>query len=70
MTEVVLTPLEGRIFKLLQKGSFTLKELGEVLDLTPGCISYYLTQLRKKNLIVSSGNISKDMRSNVYFVVI
>jgi DNA-binding MarR family transcriptional regulator len=47
-----LSPTEVKLLKLFAvKPQYTIKELREVLKLTPGRITHILTSLEKKNLI-------------------
>lgn len=47
-----LSPTEVKFLKLLAvKPQYTIKELREILKLTPGRITHILTSLEKKNLV-------------------
>ena len=58
-----LTPAEFRCLRLFEeKKSISVKELGKVMDLTPGRITHIITSLEAKNFVVRS-NDQKDKRN-------
>lgn len=75
-----LTPGEFRLLKLFVfKDPYTVKELCEMMNLTPGRITHLVDSLRKKNLIIKKTDFqdkrniklhlsqkSKDYVKNVY----
>ena len=58
-----LTPAEFRCLRLFEETrSISVKELGKLMDLTPGRITHIITSLEAKNFVIRS-NDPKDKRN-------
>ena len=60
--------LKEKMLCLLEKNNWTINELSQLLDRSPGCIRGMLSIMRKEGLIDVSVEISKDCRSRVFYV--
>lgn len=58
-----LTPAEFRCLRLFEdKNSMTVKELGQIMELTPGRITHIITSLEAKNFVKRTSD-PKDKRN-------